>query len=233
MSTGQRRRPGFWTQAWWIFRKDLQVELSTGEILATSGLFAVLVVVVASMAFYAGPTTTQNVAPGVIWVAITFAAVLALSRSWQREREGDAMSGLLVLPISRSAIFVGKALGLALFVAVLEACVIPLTSLLFSVPLGKVGPGLVLVCLVATPGIAATGTLFGAMTLRTGARDLVLASVLFPLLAPTLLAAVTATRELLNGAPLGELVDYLQLMGLFGVVFTAGGVGLFGTLIEP
>ena len=88
-------------------------------------------------------------------------------------------------------------------------------------------------CLLATPGIAAAGTLFGAMTARTGARDLVLASVLFPLLAPTLLAAVAGTRELLGGAPIEQLVDYLKLMGVFAVVFTAGGLGMFGALIEP
>ena len=70
------------------------------------------------------------------------------------------------------------------------------------------------------------------MTVRTRARDLVLASVFFPLLAPTLLAAVAGTRELFGGAKLDELYDYLALMGVFGLVFTAGGIGLFETLID-
>ena len=91
---------------------------------------------------------------------------------------------------------------------------------------------LALLCLGATPGIAAVGTLFGAMTVRTRARDLVLASVLFPFLTPTLLAGVAGTRELLGGAPFHELVDYLELMGVFAAVFISGGLGLFGLLIE-
>jgi heme exporter protein B len=103
---------------------------------------------------------------------------------------------------------------------------------LFAVDLWEVGPGLALISLAATPGIAAVGTLFGAMTVRTRARDLVLASVFFPLLAPTLLAAVAGTRELFGGAPLGELFDYAAIMGVFGVVFTAGGLGMFDTLID-
>jgi heme exporter protein B len=86
--------------------------------------------------------------------------------------------------------------------------------------------------LVATPGVAATGTLFGSMTVRTQARDLLLAVVLFPLLAPTLLTAVVATRELFGGVALSELGDYFLLMGVFDLVFIAGGVALFGTLIE-
>ncbi|MBW2528427.1 MAG: heme exporter protein CcmB [Deltaproteobacteria bacterium] len=233
MSSTKRRPPGFGRQTWLILRKELQVELSTGEILSTSGLFAVLVVVVASMAFHAGADTAGRVAPGVVWVAVAFASVLALSRSWQRERDGDAMAGLLVLPVSRGAIYLGKALGLWIFLTALEALVVPVTALLFDLSLADLGPGLAAICLGATPGIAAAATLFGAMTLRTSARDLVLASVLFPLLAPTLLAAVAATRELVGGAPLAELTDYFSLMGLFGVVFTAGGLGLFGTLIDP
>lgn len=216
-----------------VLQKDLRVELSTGEVLTTSGLLAVLIVIVSSMAFHAGPEAAVEVAPGVIWVAVVFATVLALSRTWQREREGEAMSGLLILPVARSAIFVAKMLSLIGTIVVLQLVVVPLSAVLFDLPLGRVGPGLALLCLGATPGIAATGTLFGAMTLRTTARDLVLASVLFPLLAPTILAAVAGTRQLLGGAPIVELGGYLQLMGFFGVVFTAGGVGLFGTLIEP
>jgi heme exporter protein B len=215
-----------------IAGKDLAIELATREIVTTSGFFAVLVAIIASLAFFAGPGAKQSVAPGVIWVAVAFASVLALSRTWQREREDGALYGLLIMPVARSAIFAGKALGVFVFVLLVEIIVIPTAALLFALDLGQVGLGLSLICLAATPGIAATGTLFGAMTVRTRARDLVLASVLFPLLAPTLLAAVAGTRELLGGAALVELVDYLELMGVFAVVFVAGGLGLFELLIE-
>jgi heme exporter protein B len=110
--------------------------------------------------------------------------------------------------------------------------VIPSTALFFSVDLLSQGAGLLLLALTATPGVAFAATLFGLMTVRTRARDLVLAIVLFPLLCPTLLAAVVATRELLTGVPLTELGDYLLLMGVFDVVFLAGGLALFGTLAE-
>lgn len=219
-------------QALLVARKDLAIEISTREIVTTSGFFAVLVAVIASLAFYAGSDTTVRVAPGVIWVAVAFASVLALGRTWQREREDGALTGLLASPTSRSAIFAGKALGVSVFVFVVELIVVPVTALFFAVDLGQVGPGLVLMCLFATPGIASVGTLFGVMTVRTRARDLVLASVLFPLLAPSLLAAVAGTRELFGGAPFRELVDYLELMGIFAFVFTAGGLGLFDLLIE-
>ncbi|HEY4119317.1 MAG TPA: heme exporter protein CcmB [Byssovorax sp.] len=227
-----RRRPSWLGYALLVAQKDLAIELATGEIVTTSGFFAVLVAVVASLAFYAGPGASVQVAPGVIWVAVAFASVLALSRTWQREREDGALYALLVSPAPRSAIFAGKAIGVAAFVLVIQAIVVPVTALLFGIDLGKHGPLLAVLCVGATPGIAAVGTLFGAMTVRTRARDLVLASVLFPFLSPTLLAGVAGTRELLGGAPMVEMFDYLELMGIFGAVFVAAGLGLFGTLIE-
>jgi heme exporter protein B len=81
-------------------------------------------------------------------------------------------------------------------------------------------------------GVAATGTLFGVMTVRTRARDLVLATVLFPLLSPALVCGVAATREIFAGAPLEDLTDYFVLLGVFDLVATGLGLLLFGALVE-
>ena len=227
-----RRRLSWLEQARAILRKDLLIELSTGEVVITSGFFSMLVVIMSSLAFYADQTSGRIVASGVIWLSLAFAAVLALGKTWQRERDESALDGLLVAPLSRSAIFAGKALGVLAFLVVVECVVMPVAALFFSLDLLVLGPGLLCIALVATPGIAASGTLFGAMTVRTHARDLLLAVVLFPLLSPTLLSAVAATRELLNGVPVSELGDYFKLMGVFDVVFVSGGLMLFGTLVE-
>ena len=215
-----------------MFRKDVAIEVSTGEVVVTSGFFGLLIVVLASLAFYGGPTTQRLVGSGVIWVSLSFSAVLALGKTWQREREENALEGLLMLPLARSAIFAGKALGVLGFLLAITALVIPITALLFALDLTVVGGGLLAIALCAIPGLAASGTLFGGMTVRTQARDLMLAVVLFPLLTPTLLCAVAASRELLGGASVSELADYFQLMAVFDVVFVSGGLALFGSLIE-
>ena len=126
----------------------------------------------------------------------------------------------------------GKALGVAAFVTAVQLIVVPVTAVLFQLDLAKTGGPLALLLLSATPGVAASGTLFGAMTIRTRARDLVLSSVMLPLLAPSLLAGVAGTRALLMGATFGELSDYFALLGLFGAIFTAGGLGLFDAVVE-
>jgi heme exporter protein B len=225
-------QPSWYTQAALILGKDLRVEFRTGEVLTTSAFFGLLVVVIGSMAFYTGPSTQAVVAAGVIWLSVAFSAVLALGRGWQREREEGALEGLLAAPVARSAIFAGKTVGLGIFLGVIELVVVPVAALLFLVDLAEVGAGLVVLLLLATPAVAASGTLFGSMTARTRARELLLSVVLFPLIAPVLITAVVATRELFGGAPFGELTDYLKLLGLFDLLFVGCGLALFGTLLE-
>jgi heme exporter protein B len=167
-----------------------------------------------------------------VWLSVTFASVLGLGRTWHREREEGALRALIVAPVARSAIFAGKAIGVFAFITAIEVLVIPASALLLGFNLGQYAGVLSLLALLANVGVAATGTLFGAMTVRTRARDLLLASVLLPLLAPTLGSAVAATRDAFGGVPLEELGDYFELMAVFDVVFTAAGLGLFGWLIE-
>jgi heme exporter protein B len=221
-----------------ILAKDFAIELATREIVTTAGFFAALVAIMASVAFATGPETTTRVAPGALWLAIVFAAILALGRTWQREREESALLGLLVSPVPRAAIWCGKAAGVLVFMLAVELVVVPLVALLFHVDLPLVLAPLAVVMLLGTLGVAATGTLFGAMTVRTRARELLLASVLFPLLSPALVSSVGATREIFYAAASGQAVDmaevreWLVLLVLFDLVAIAGGAAMFGALLE-
>jgi heme exporter protein B len=223
---------GWAEQARIIFMKDLAIELRTGEVVTTSAFFGVVIVIMASISFHESPKTAPQVAAGAIWLSTAFAAVLSLSRTWQRERQDRAFDGLIVSPLSHSAIFMGKALGMFVFLLAVEAVVVPAAVVLFNIDLGRFGLGLLALALAATPGIAAAGALFGVMTVHTRARDLVLAIVLFPLLSPTLLAVVGATRDLFDGQPFALLAGYVKVMLVFDVAFLAGGLSLFGPLAD-
>ena len=235
-------RASFWGTCGIILAKDLRIELRTREIVTTTGFFAALVAILASVSFYSGASTTVRIAPGAIWLSVAFSSVLALGRTWQRERDEGALTGLLVAPIARAAIFLGKAMGVFAFVTVVEMIVVPVVALMFHVELPDVALPLACVLVLGTIGVAATGTLFGAMTVRTSARDLVLATVLFPLLSPTLVSGVAATREIFAAADamhaasyaaqLAEIRDYLVLLATFDLVSVLGGVALFGALVD-
>jgi heme exporter protein B len=234
----RRRAPTFVRAALIVLGKDLRIELSTREIVTTTAFFAALVAILASLSFATGPETTTRVAPGALWLAIAFSSVLALGRTWQRERDESAIVGLLVSPIPRAALWCGKALGVVAFLGAVELVVVPLVALLFHVDLVLAAGPLALVTAFGTVGVAATGTLFGAMTVRTRARELLLATVLFPLLSPALLSSVAATREIFyavaSGQPVdfAEVRDWLVLLGVFDLVAIVGGASMFGALME-
>ncbi|HEY4014696.1 MAG TPA: heme exporter protein CcmB [Polyangiaceae bacterium] len=221
-----------------VLVKDFTIELTTGEITTTAGFFAVLVAVLASLSFTTGPETTTRVGPGALWLSIAFSSVLALGRTWQREREESALVGLLVSPTPRPAIFLGKTAGVLVFVLAIEAVLVPLIALLFHVDLLRLLAPLAVVLFFGTLGVAATGSLFGAITVRTRARELLLASVLFPLLSPALLSSISATREIFYASESGgmvdmsEVYDWLVLIGVFDAVALVGGITMFGALLE-
>lgn len=221
-----------WRAATLVMLKDLQVELRAKDVVVTTGLFAVLVVVMASLSFYVDRASAPRMAPGVLWISVAFAGVLAMGRTWARERDENAIVGLLLTPIPRAAIYLGKGAAALLFLAVVEAVLLPLVAVLFHVDLVPVFGRVAALLLLGTVGFVAAGTLFSAMTVRTEARDLALSVVLFPLTTPALLSGVVATREALLGAPLSDTLGWMRILLAFDVLFVAAGVALFETLMS-
>lgn len=215
-----------------VFVKDLRIELRTGETVKTTALFAFLTTILTSLSFYLGQNRSIQVAPGIIWIAITFAGILVMNRSWNIEREAGAINGLLISPIPRAAIYLGKVLGSIMFLMVIEIFLVSIVSILFQVDLFSVLCPLWGLLLLGTFGFAATGNLFAAIGMRTRARDMVLGIAVFPIIAPALLCGVIATRELLNGAPLAEIFSWVRVLTAFDIIFITIGLLLFETLLS-
>lgn len=216
--------------AWWIAQKDLRAELRTGEVTVTTALFAFLTVVMASLSFYLDRNIAPKIAPGVLWIAITFAGVLSMGRSWARERENDALRGLLLSPLPRASIYLGKTLSAFFFLSAVELVILPVVGLFFHVDvLAELG-GVLGFLALGTLGFVAAGSLFSALTVQSRARDLVLSVVLFPLVSPALISGVVATRELLAGAAAADLSAYVALLTAYDLAFLGAGLLLFEPL---
>jgi heme exporter protein B len=245
----KRRRLGVLAAAWEIFKKDVRIELRTREVMATAGVFAIVIGVLASMTYFVHPKYNRATAAGTIWIAIFFASVLSFSRIWQRERDESALTGLLLSPIARASIFLGKTLATFATILVIEVPLVALCMFLFAIdftppddamrnPRAIQDPASVhalafgALLVLGTSALALLGTLFGAMTVRTRARDLVLAIVLFPLLAPVLVCGVAGTRNAFETQPFDDYSGFLGLMALFVFVGLAIGVALFGVLVD-
>lgn len=215
-----------------IAGKDLRIEMRVREVVPTMTLFAALVAILSSISLYVDEETGRRVAPGVLWITIAFSGTLGLSRSWGREREEGALRALLLSRASAASIFLGKGLGALVFVLITECVVAPLIALLLHAPVFDHLGGFALLVLLGTVGFVAAGTLFGALVARTRARDLTLAVVLYPLVSPALLCGAVATRDLLGGATLVQLGDWIKMLLIFDLVFLGGGVLLLDVLLS-
>jgi heme exporter protein B len=214
-----------------IAQKDLRIEFRSREIVPTMTLFAVLVAVLSSIALYIDDESGKRVAPGVLWIVLAFAGTLGLSRSWARERESGALRGVLLTPIAPWSIFLGKSLGSLAFVSITMAVVVPICGLLLHAPIWThLGASMLLLAL-GTIGFVLAGTLFGAMTVRTRARDLLLAVVLYPLTSPALLAGAVATRDIFQQNTT-DLRQWLLLLVAYDLIVLVAGIVLIDPLLR-
>lgn len=208
----------FLRQASIIAEKDLTLELRSRGRIASMLVFAALVAVVFSFAL--DPTEpARGVAGAMLWVTVLLAALLGLGRAYTVDQEEDALTGLLLTPVDRGAFFLGKfAANLALLLAT-EVVIFPVYALFFQLPLAEPLPGLVLVVVLASVGIVAAGTLFGAIAGSTRLGETLLPVLLLPLVIPVVIYAASATQRLLIGRPLAEIDGSVRMLLAFDIVF--------------
>ena len=202
-----------------IAAKDIRAELRSRTALLSALVFAALVLVVFNFARDPTVIGAATLAPSVLWVTFALAAMVAMNRAFTVERENSALDGLLLAPVPREALFLGKLLANLAFVGAVELVSLPLFTLFFNVSLWPVLPGIVGVTALATVGFVAVGTIFSAMAVRTRFAELMLPVLLLPFMVPPLIGAVQVTSRLLAERPLSEMWGWLRLLALYDIVF--------------
>ena len=218
--------------AWRVARKDLLVEFRSRTAILSAVVFTVLVLLVFNFGRDPTAVAAVDLAPSILWVTFTFAAMLALNRAFQLELENQALDGLLLAPVSRGSIYLGKLIANLLFVGAVEAIGLPLFALFFNVRILPVLLPLVGIIALATLGFVAVGTLFSAMTARTRLAELLLPVLLLPFMIPPLIGAVLTTGALLAGRPLSEVTGWLRLLAAFDIVFVTLALLLFPATVN-
>lgn len=194
--------PTFLVACYRVLAKDLTIERRTFETLLTTGLTALIAVLVFSFAFdlatvrKLGP---ERLVPGVLWVSLAFASLVGLRRSFEIERRQLALRALMLAPVDRGAIYIGKTLANWLQLILLTTILVPLTAILFDLPLGKGLWLLLLLTALHALGLAELGTLFAGVVTRLGRGESLLGVLLLPAATPLLLSAITTGRGILAG----------------------------------
>ena len=215
-----------------IAGKDLRLEFRSRTSLLSAAVFAALVLLVFNFARDPSAVATLDLAPSVLWVTVAFASVLAMNRAFTVERENAAFDGLLLAPVAREVLYLGKYLANLAFVLIVEAIALPLFVLFFNLDLTHALGGLVLTMLLATMGFVAVGTIFSAMVVKTRFAELMLPILLLPFMVPPLILAVKTTVPLFAGRPLSEVVDGLRFLAVYDIVFLTLAVLLFSAVVD-
>jgi heme exporter protein B len=210
----------------------LLVEARGRETVLAGAVFALLVLVIFNLAFDLRVENVAAVAPGVLWVTVSFAGVLSLGRVFARERDRRTLDGLLLAPVDRSALYLAKVLTSVVSMLVVELVALPAFIALFNLVVDL--PLLVLALMLGTFGLAGVGTLFAAIAAHTRAREVLLPLLLFPIQVPVILATVKATGAAIRvpGLDPPEIGQWLGLLVAFDALFLGLSVLLFDYAIE-
>lgn len=205
--------------AWLIARKDLVIEFRTRSAFLSAVVFALLGLVIFYYAWDPTAVSALDLAPGVLWMIFTFSGMLGLHRSFGVEAADRAIDGLLASPVSREAIFLGKAMANLVFVGAVQLIAIPALVIFYNLPLGAVALPLLAIAVLAAVGLVAVGTLFSAIAVNTRLAELLLPMLSLPFFVPIVIGAAQATSRLLSGRPLAEAAAWLKLLLAFDIVF--------------
>ena len=218
-----------------VVEKDLRLEWRTKESLLVMVVFALLVLTLFSFAFGPGGGSGENaraVQAGVLWISFLFACVIGLSRTMGVERESSGFSAMYASPSDPSALYLGKVASALVLMGIMELAGFAVLAVLYQADIWKSTGALALVAVSATIGIAASGTLFSAMSTRTRTREVLLPVLMFPALVPVLIAAVKATEAHLGGGGWADSRDWIRLMLVYDVVFLVAASMVFEYILE-
>jgi heme exporter protein B len=222
----------FWLAVTAVVRKDLLIERHTGQTISVMVVFALAVVVTFNLALGGDLDAARNVSVGLLWATILLAGTLGLNRSFAAEEENHSFDALLLGPVDRSAIFLGKVISVSLLIFLLEAILIVVFTAFFNKPFYL--PAVVLVLVLGTIGYVAAGVLVTSMAMQTRSRSVLIPVLLLPLTLPAVLAAASAMATILDTAVLvwDEVGFSLSLVVLFDVLMLAVGLVTYQFVVE-
>ncbi len=212
--------------------KDLRQELRSRAVLMATLFFAGITLVIMGFAAGGESETLAAIGPGSLWVALAFAGVITASQSYVNEFEDGAMEQLLLYPLPRAIIYLGKLLANWIYLSTLALILLPVSVLLFGIDLGDRWLLIILVLLLGTLAFSVIGSFYAALTSSLRARESLLPLLMFPVIIPALLAAVGASTELMYYQDTRLALDWLRLLAAFVLVYLVVCVSVFHFLLE-
>ena len=215
---------------WALTLKELRIESRNRDVAIAIVMFASLVIAIFAIAIEPNTRTALETGPGVLWAAITFAAVVGMTRATSHELENDAVGALMMAPVSRDLVFIGKSLGNFVFLTIATLIVFVVFTFMFNLQIFHAE--ILVVALLSVIGFASVGTLFSSLTFRVRAREVLLPMLFLPSIAPLLFAAIRVTSVSVAGETWSASLPWIQLAVVYDVVFVTASALLFGYVLD-
>ena len=217
----------FLRQVFAVAAKDLRSEVRSKETVNASLSFALVILLLFSFAFDPSSDQVKEIAGGLLWLVFAFAGTLILNRSFARELVNDCLDALIASPVSGAQLYLGKCIANYALLLIVETVCLPIFAVFYNVRLPRSLALLFLVMLLGTWGITVIGTLFSAMTVNLRLRELMLPTLIYPMLIPALMGAIQLSTILIAGEPVGaENQIWFRVLVAFDLIFTILAVGL-------
>ncbi len=216
--------------AWLVFRKDAVLELRRRETVASMAAFGVLALLLYNFALPLDGDAARDLAPGLLWVSVTFTAMLGLAKAFSVERQNDVIDAWVVSPAPKAAMFAGKLAANFVFIGIIEALMLPLFAIFFPIGNAAAWPGVIGVLALGTFGLATLGTLFAAMTVSLRAREIVFPLLLLPLSVPVTLASAHALLGVLGAGD--DAGPWVRLLAATDVIYLVASLWMFDFVLE-
>ncbi|MCL5291616.1 MAG: heme exporter protein CcmB [Actinobacteria bacterium] len=224
------------SQIWAIVKKDVVSELRTKEMVVSMFLFVMLAMVIFNYAFGAEKNDLTPYAGGLLWTAFLFMSMLGLNRSFVHEKDEGCLDGLLLSPVDRSTILLGKMLGNLIFLIIVQVLAVPVFAVFFIEVnfLGRLGQ-FILSILLSDIGISAVGTLLATISINSKMRDMLLPIIFLPVSIPLVIAAVISTSGALAGAgspdELQQISSAMKFLVAYDIIFLLVAYALYDFVV--
>lgn len=220
----------YWYKVWLIMAKDLRIEWRAKEIIVVMVAFSALAVIIFGMAFDLRVPRATMVVPGVLWGVLLFSGTLGLNRSFSAEADHQTLTALLLAPMERSALYVGKVGANLFFMLMMIAVLLP--TLLFIFDVNLIQPWILFALLLGALGYIGVGTLFAALTASIRARESMLPILLLPVMAPVFMAGIKVTEQVLDGRGWRDFQNWFGMLTAFDLIFLTAAFLVFDLIWE-
>ena len=200
-----------------IAKKDLLIEFRNKDVILSISGFATIIIFIFSFAFDTGSSLSDSTAGGILWSSISFASITGINRSFMLESENDTLEALIMAPISRDIIYLGKMVGNFIFITISEIVILPIFAILFNFSILSLE--FITCCLLANVGFSVVGTLFASLSIKVRAKEVLLPMLFLPCIIPILFSSIEATSMIFQEKSWSDISIWFQLTIAFNLIF--------------